>query len=56
MPTSDLLKLKAKIEALSPADRLRLAAAFIEHQKYDLAAIIVADIAAQLRALQVLTP
>lgn len=51
--TAELLKLKAKLEALSPADQLRIAAGLIDERKYDLAETIAGNIVDELRALRV---
>lgn len=52
--TAELLTLKAKIEKLSPPDKLRLAAMLIEQGKLALAETIAADVHAQLAALRIL--
>ncbi len=52
--TAELLKLKAKIESLSPADRLRLCAGLIEQGKYDIAETLVGNVVDELRALRLL--
>jgi hypothetical protein len=54
MPKPDSVHtLKDKIAAMSPADRLRLAASLIEHGKLDIAHVLVSNIADELYALMV---
>jgi hypothetical protein len=52
--TAELLKLKAEIEALSPGDRLRIAAGLIDKGKYKLAETIAGNVVDELRALRLL--
>lgn len=52
--TAKLLKLKAKIEALSPADQLRVAAACIEKGEWDIAETLASNIVDELRAVRLL--
>lgn len=52
--TAELLKLKKDIEALSPGDRLRIAAGLIDKGKYDIAETIAGAIVDELRASRLL--
>ncbi len=52
--TAELLKLKARCEALSPADQLRLAAVLIEARKYDLAETLAGNVVDELQTLRIL--
>lgn len=52
--TAELLALKKRVEAMSPADRLRLAAGLIEHRKYDLAEVLAGNVVDELRALRII--
>lgn len=51
MPNEKLTPLQKKIAALSPADKLRLAAAFVETSRYDVARAIAIDVADYLYAM-----
>jgi hypothetical protein len=53
--TEDLRNLAAEIEALSPADKLRLAADLLERQRPELAKTILDKVAVELGAALVLT-
>jgi len=50
----DLQALRAQVEAMSPANRLRLAAGLIEARKYDLAEVIAGNVVDELKLLQLL--
>jgi hypothetical protein len=52
--TAELLALKQKIEALSPADRLRLAASLIEQGKFAHAEVIAGAVVDEIRLLRFL--
>jgi hypothetical protein len=52
--TAHLLKLKRRIENLSPGDRLRMAAMCIDKGEYDIAETLAATIVDELRALRLL--
>ena len=52
--TAKLLALKAKIEAMSPADRLRVAAECLVQGEYEIAETIAGQIVDELRALRLL--
>ena len=52
--SEDIHELAAQIEALSPADKLRLAADLLEHQKPKLAKSIVDKVGAELGAAMLL--
>lgn len=50
--TAELLALKARLEKLSPANRLIVAAGLIEAKKYDLAEVIARNVVDELCALR----
>jgi hypothetical protein len=52
--TARLLKLKAKLEGLSPGDRLRVAAGLIDEGAYDIAETLADNVVDELRALRLL--
>jgi hypothetical protein len=52
--TAELLALKTRIAALSPADQLRLCAGLLDHGKYDIAETLIGNIVDELRALRLL--
>jgi hypothetical protein len=52
--TAELLKLKARLESLSPGDQLRIAAGLVDACKYDLAETIAGNIVDELRAKRLL--
>lgn len=52
--TAKLLALKAKIEAMSPGNRLRLCAGLIEQGEYDIAETLTSNVVDELRALRLL--
>jgi hypothetical protein len=52
--TARLLDLKRRIENLSPADRLRVAAGCLDQGEYDIAETLASNIVDELRALRLL--
>jgi hypothetical protein len=52
--TAELLALKKRIEALSPADRFRLVAHLVEAGKYEIAETLASNLVDELRALRLL--
>ena len=52
--TAELLELKRKLEAMTPGDRLRIAAGLIDKAKYDLAETITGNVVDELRAVRLL--
>lgn len=52
--TAELLALVKRIEAMSPADQLRLAACLIEEGKYDHAEAIAGKVVDELRLVRIL--
>lgn len=52
--TAKLLKLKAQIEAMSPADQLRICAGCLERGEYDIAETLAGNVVDLLRARRLL--
>ena len=52
--TAKLLKLKAQIENLTPANRLRLCAELIEHGEYEIAETLAGKVVDEMCAIRIL--
>lgn len=52
--TAKLLDLKRRLDKLSPADRLRLAARLIDVGEYEISAEVAGNVVDELRAVQLL--
>ena len=52
--TAKLLKIKKELEAMTPANQLRVAAGLIEQGDYSIAETIAGNIVDELRALRLL--